>query len=186
MAILADFRSRADRSSGHRLPWWPAWRTRIRIFLATIGPFAIFDSLHTISAADDEFHQTAGGIAVYIGLLPAEIVKGLPEATMHGDPLSGQHYYHLVAAVFAEPGGQRISDAKVTARIFQFGILAGNEVLLDPMKIADTITYGAFAAFPSTMNYVIHIEVARPGADPIPFDFPYDHQPLVSSPGATE
>ena len=147
----------------------------------TIGLFATLDSSHAASAAGDDFSQTAGGIAVYIGLLPAEIVKGLPatqpEATMHGGPPSGRHQYHLVVAVFAAPGGQRISVAKVTARIFQYGIWAGNEILLDPMKIADTITYGAFAAFPSTANYVIHIEIARPGADPIPFDFPYDHQP---------
>lgn len=45
------------------------------------------------------------------------------------------------------------------------------------MQIADTITYCALATFPSTASYVIHVEVARPGADTIPFDFPYDHQP---------
>ncbi len=181
MTIPTVFHSEADLVSEHRLRMCSTRRSWISILLAIIGLFATIDSLHAARAAGKDLYQTAGGMAVYIGLLPAEIVQGIPtsqpEATMHGGAPSGQHQYHLVVAVFASPGGERISDAKVTARIFQFGILAGNKVLLDPMEIADTITYGAFASFPLKSEYVIHIEVARPGADPIPFDFPYDHQP---------
>lgn len=158
----------------------PGRRLRILAFMAIIGLFAALGSIGSVSAADDEFYQTAGGVSVYIGLLPAEIVKGHPaahpEATMHGGPPSGQHQYHLVVAVFEASGGQRVSDATVKARVSELGF-GGGEIVLQPMKIADTITYGGFVDFPSTAHYVIHIEVIRPGAAVVTFDFSYDHQP---------
>src|SRR6266581_7212078 len=64
------------------------------------------------TAADDAPYKLAGGLAVYIGVVPAEIVKGHPsqhaEKTMHGGAPKGAHEYHIVAAVFDATSGSRI------------------------------------------------------------------------------
>ena len=131
-------------------------------------------------ADDDPFQKTTGGLEVDIGLMRAAIVKGHPvahaEATMHNGPPSGRHEYHLVVAVFDATTGQRISDAAVKARISELG-LVGSDIALEPMKIADTITYGGFVSFPSPTRYTIRVDVARPNAALVSFDFSYDHQP---------
>jgi hypothetical protein len=87
-------------------------------------------------AADTDQSKTAGGVTVYLGVVPAEIVKGLPasnstERPMHGRIPKGPHEYHIVAAVFDVVTGSRISDAAVTAEVSGFG-LSGSKRKLDP------------------------------------------------------
>src|SRR5688572_30172845 len=77
--------------------------------------------------ADAGQYRTVDGVAVYLGLMPAAIVRGHPsghpERTMHGappahaGPPAATHDYHLVAALFNAATGARISDALVSARI---------------------------------------------------------------------
>lgn len=76
--------------------------------------------------ADDAGNfKTVAGISVYIGLIPAEIVKGHrsghPEAEMHGGPPNGPHAYHLIVALFDEDSANRIEDAKVAAMVSGLG-----------------------------------------------------------------
>lgn len=93
-------------------------------------------STHAV-AAESELSKTVGGLTVYLGVVPAEIVKGLPassttERPMHGRIPKGPHEYHLVAAVFDATGGTRISDAIVTAQVSGLG-LSGSKMKLEPM-----------------------------------------------------
>src|SRR4051794_23124619 len=80
------------------------------------------------SARSIRIRMPSGGLAVYIGLVPAEIVRGhpadYPERTMHGGPRphGGEHEYHLVAAVFDAATADRVSDARVSARIAGLGL----------------------------------------------------------------
>src|SRR6266545_7081070 len=87
-------------------------------------------------AADDTPYKLAGGLAVYIGVVPAEIVRGHSsqhaEKTMHGGAPKGAHQYHVVAAVFDAASGNRISDATVTAQVSGLG-LSGSKARLEPM-----------------------------------------------------
>ena len=58
-----------------------------------------------VLAAEDDQVKTAGGVTVYLGVVPAEIVKGLAagdatERPMHGGVPKGPREYHFVAAVF--------------------------------------------------------------------------------------
>jgi hypothetical protein len=77
-----------------------------RIIAALLGAFYItFGSSGAANAADTDQSKTAGGVTVYLGVVPAEIVKGLPtagttERPMHSGIPKGRHEYHLVAAVF--------------------------------------------------------------------------------------
>ncbi len=125
-------------------------------------------------AAEEGQYKAGHGIAAYLGLLPAEMVKGHPK--MHGGTPRGPHAYHLVVALFEEASGERISVAKVTARIAAVG-LAGQEKTLEPMEIAGSTTYGAFLTLPGTDRYTVSLTIDRPGAPaPVVLEFAYDHR----------
>lgn len=146
---------------------------------ATLCLFTISWSSMTV-AADDAPYKLAGGLAVYLGVVPAEIVKGHPsqhaEKTMHGGAPKGAHQYHIVAAVFDAATSARVSDASVTAQISGIG-LSGTKKKLDPMEIANTITYGAFFDLPGRDLYTIGLTIQRPGqAKPVSLEFNYDHR----------
>lgn len=131
-------------------------------------------------AADDPPYKLAGGLAVYIGVVPAELVKGHPsqhaEKTMHGGAPKGAHQYHVVAAVFDATSGARVSAASITAQISGLS-LSGTKKKLDPMEIASTLTYGAFFDLPGRDLYTIGLAIERPGQPtPVNLEFKYDHR----------
>ena len=130
-------------------------------------------------AADDGDYKTVGGLSVYLGVMPAELIKGSNPShsspqPMHGGKPTGSHQYHVVAAIFDSGSGARGSDATVTAKVFGLG-LSGSQQTLESMKIADTITYGAFFNFRPDL-YTIRLTVQRPGAQSVILDFKYDHR----------
>jgi hypothetical protein len=91
--------------------------------------------------------KTVGNVVIYLGILPAEMIrghpKGHPEATMHGGQPGGSGQYHVVIALFDAKSGTRITKADISARVSEIG-LAGEEKKLEPMEIAGTETYGNF------------------------------------------
>ena len=115
-------------------------------------------------AADVGQSQTVAGLTVYIGIVPAEIVRGHPgahpEAQAHGGPPQGAHEYHLIVAIFDAATGTRVENAKVGARVSSLG-LAGSRKVLEPMKIADTVTYGNYFDLPGRGAYTVEVEIER-------------------------
>jgi hypothetical protein len=51
-----------------------------------------------VAQAAEDYTRTAGGLTVYLGVMPAEIIKGQP--TMHGGIPSGRHEHQIVVAIF--------------------------------------------------------------------------------------
>src|SRR6516165_3698729 len=101
-----------------------SWRI-ISVVLAVL--FVSFGLGGGVFTAGSDQMKAAGGVTVYLGVVPAEIVKGLPatgtsEQPMHGGVPKGPHEYHVVAAVFDVASGARISDAVVTAQISGLGL----------------------------------------------------------------
>lgn len=128
----------------------------------------------------DHNFRTADGIGVYLGVAPAQIVRGHPanhpEQTMHGGAPGGRHQYHLLVAIFEQPSGTRVTDAEVTAKVSGEGHVGGTELKLEPMTIADAVTYGNFVALPGRDRYSIDVDVRRPGkAEPTRVQFSYRH-----------
>lgn len=152
-----------------------------RAIVAALGALCIaFGSSGVAYAADTDQSKTAGGVTVYLGVVPAEIVKGLArgntsERPMHGGIPRGPHEYHLVAAVFDKATGARVSDAAVTAEVSGLG-LSGSKRKLEPMQIADTTTYGGFVELPGYDLYTVKLTVERSGASPAVVQFKYDHR----------
>lgn len=126
------------------------------------------------STAQESFVRNAGGLTVYLGIVPAEIVKG--PGPMHGTIPRGAHQYHVVVAVFDATTNARVENAKVTAQISGLG-LSGSKVSLEPMQIAGTITYGAFFNLPGMDLYTVKLAIQPPGSlQPIAVEFKYDHR----------
>lgn len=134
-------------------------------------------------AADDTGNfKTVAGISVYMGLMPAEIVKGHPaghtEAQMHGGPPSGPHAYHLVVALFGVATGNRIENARIAATVSGLGHIGPTKVALEPMLIADTVTYGAFIDLRALERFDIAITITVPDRpEPVRVDFADEHLP---------
>ncbi len=141
---------------------------------------SLVPSTRAAMAAEDGQYKTANGLAVYLGVVPAEIVKGpsphSAERPMHGRVPRGVHQYHVVVAIFDAATGARISHATATAQVSGLG-LAGTKKKLDPMEIANTVTYGAFFDLPGLDLYTVRLTVERSaGERPITVDFKYDHR----------
>ena len=111
--------------------------------------------------------KVAEGVTIYIGIVSAEIVRGHPaehpEGSMHRGALPGPGQYHVMVALFDAKSGQRITDSPVTARVSSAGGGAAVEKTLEPMNIADSITYGNFFAMPGAGPYKIVTHIYRPG-----------------------
>lgn len=152
--------------------------TRLGLLIGCIwaaGQTAVF------AASDEGQYKESGGLAVYLGILPAEMVKGHTaghqEATMHGGVPRGRHEYHMLVAVFEAASGERVVDADVTATISGLGHVGGSRLQLEPMKIENTVTYGNYVDFPGNDIYEIKILVKRPGISPsVSMQFSYDHR----------
>ena len=162
----------------------PLWRTppgRAFIGFAAIAALVLaWLALGAPATADDRQYRAAGDLAVYLGILPAAILRGHDpahgERAAHGRVPRGPHAYHLVVAIFDAKSGERVSDAEVVASVAPTG-LAGQRHRLKPMKIEDSVTYGGFVQLPGDDRYAIKLEIRRPGRPaPIKADFTYEHR----------
>ncbi|MGA0565039.1 hypothetical protein ACO2RV_21560 [Ancylobacter sp. VNQ12] len=119
-----------------------------------------------VASADDGY-RSADGLAVYLGIVPASVVRGHPishaESTMHGSAGTARHQQHIVVAVFNAQSGARVENAQVSARVGGLGHVGEQSVQLDPMKIANTITYGGFVTLPGNDRYKIVVVITIPG-----------------------
>jgi hypothetical protein len=98
----------------------------------------------TASAATSEYEKHADGLVVYLGVLPAQLLRGPSDghlATMHGGPPSGGASHHLVVAIYDERTGKPLDNATVEATVVPLGMGATRRAL-ERMRIAETISYG--------------------------------------------
>ena len=169
VAITPKTEARAIAEKGYTM------MCRIRYLLVGVA----LSSVTTGAAADDNY-KTAGGLAVYLGVLSAAMIqghqRGHSEEAMHGGVPRGLHAYHVMAAVFDAATGERVQDALVEARIAEPG-LAGVTRQLEPMVIADTVTYGNYFQLSGDAPYRIDLSITRPGlATPVRVEFTYEHR----------
>ena len=129
-------------------------------------------------AADTPSHKVVGGVSIYLGVLPAEMILGHPdshaEAEMHGGVPPGKHHYHVTVALFDAATGKRITAAKVKATVSELA-LSGTEKELEPMRIAGAISYGNYFRMPGAGIYRVRVQVRQPGVHAIEAEFEYQH-----------
>ena len=69
---------------------------------------------------------------------------------------------HLVVALFDNATGRRIEDAQVTAAVMAPG-LNSQWKTLEPMRVAEAVTYGNYFDMPREGAYHIQLRIRRPG-----------------------
>lgn len=116
-------------------------------------------------ATDTAYRRVVDGVAIYFGILPAELVRGHPpghpESGMHGGVPVGEN--HLTVALFDDRTGVRITRAKISATITgpdRFKVTKK----LEPMTIAGSATYGNYFSMPGPGPYRIALHIQVPGA----------------------
>ncbi len=116
------------------------------------------------TAAVDGYRQVVDGVAVYFGVMPAELVRGHPrehpESEMHGGVPVGEN--HIMVALFEDKTGKRITRAEVTATITGPGNFKA-EKKLEPMVIAGAASFGNYFTMPGPGPYRIAVRIRTPG-----------------------
>ncbi|MFQ5972648.1 MAG: hypothetical protein ACE5Q3_09960 [Alphaproteobacteria bacterium] len=108
--------------------------------------------------------QTADGMDIYLGLVPAAALRQSPDrypGHEQGKIPSGKHVYHVMLALFDRSSGQRITDAIINARAAPLG-LGGPQRHLDPTLVAGVITYCNYFRISPLDISVIEAEIRRP------------------------
>ena len=117
-------------------------------------------------------------IAIYLGIMPAEIIKGHPrehtESKMHGGIGADSNQNHVVVALFDNNSGKRIENAKVMGEII-LDDKSNQQKTLEPMLIAGTITYGNYFDMPNNKASHIKIQIVFPGKAVIEAKFSHKH-----------
>ncbi len=103
---------------------------------------ALFCSLVVFPTAASAAHlgqtKTVDGVAIYLGIVPTAVMRQNPDIYPAHEPSkipSGKHVHHVMLALFDDPGGERITEAIVTARVAPLA-LAGPTRRLDPTVVA--------------------------------------------------
>ena len=93
---------------------------------------------------------------------------------MHGGVPVGEYQRHVLVALFDAASGKRIVGAKVSARVYELN-RTGSQKKLEPMLIADTVSYGNYFNIPvNNSPYRIRVLIELPGvAGVIEAEFDY-------------
>ena len=167
------------------------WASLILFLTAICTGNTVFAA--TLTPTDIRDHQTADGLTAYIGVVPAEIARKEHPA-IHGGIPAASNEYHFVVAIFDTSSGERVVDATVMATVFGPGntVIYGQRHLpawgtrplsvkpqkvLEPMAIAQTVSYGEFFVLPKPAIYAFQLTITRPGKTKrTVMNFAYDHR----------
>ena len=138
--------------------------TRVEPLLAALA-FALALSG---SARADDHSRTVGGYTVYLGIVPAEVVKGHkpghPERQMHGGLPYRRGQQHIMVVILETTSGNRITDARVVARVSETG-LAPMQKPLEPMGIAGAMSFGNYFPMRGPGPYSIKVTFELPAVN---------------------
>lgn len=115
------------------------------------------------TAAVGGYRQVVDGVAIYFGMMPAELVRGHPrehpESEMHDGVPVGES--HLVIALFEDKTDKRITRAEVTATITGPNDYKA-EKKLEPMTIVGAATFGNYFYMLGPGPYRIALRIRTP------------------------
>jgi len=136
-------------------------RTGYMMGLRLVGVLALAISSAGHAAS---YQQVVDGIAIYFGVVPAELVRGHPrehpESGMHGGAPVGES--HLMVALFDAKTGNRITDARIAASVTG-DAGAKLEKRLEPMTVAGALTFGNYFYLSGSGPYRIDLRILLPG-----------------------
>lgn len=126
---------------------------------------ALLGVAFSASAAERGYRQVVDGVAIYFGILPAQLVRGHPpehpEGQMHGGAPAGEN--HIMVALFNAQSGERATGAEISATVTGPGRYKA-EKRLEPMVIAGGLSFGNYFYMPGPGPYRIVLRIRLPGA----------------------
>lgn len=136
-----------------------------RIFVVLLAlvaaPFAV--------AADASWHHESASYHVYLGIVPANLIRSNPvlvdgDKTLHQDNGASGASQHVLVSIFRKPGNERVTNATVIARVGPRKLLGGSgtEKPLEKMLTSGVITYGNYFSMPKKADYEIEVRVYEP------------------------
>jgi hypothetical protein len=140
----------------------------LKVTLLMVG--GMWLSLATTGAmsTNNGYYQDVDGVAIYFGIVPAEMVRGHPrghpESQMHSGAQVGEN--HVMIALYNSASGKRITDAEVTAKVS--GVDGRKlEKRLKSMLIAGRKSYGNYFYMPGAGPYRFELSIRLPGGSRI-------------------
>lgn len=114
-----------------------------------------------------EHMRTVDGHTVYLGVVPAEIIRGHepghPERQMHGGLPYRWGQQHIMVVIFETTSNKRVTDAWVVARVSETGLPAMQKPL-EPMEIAGAMSFGNYFPMGGPGPYRIRVIFELPVA----------------------
>lgn len=153
------------------------------IGLKLTGFYALLTALlisAMVQAADEPGYRSIDGVGFYLGVVPGQMIQGHDpehsEAEMHGGVPRGRHVHHIMVAIFDEASGERVENASIEARVTPLGLATVTRPL-EPMRIADALSFGNYFTLCGNGPYEIEIAITTAeSTEPLKVEFTYEHQ----------
>ena len=132
----------------------------------------LFAAPPTAWAAAASWHQESANYHVYLGVVPASLIKANPslvdgDKTLHRDDNASDSTEHVLVTVLRKPNSERVVNATVIARVGIKKLLRGTKVdkPLEKMLTSGLITYGNYFSVPKQGEYEIAVRIYEPNKD---------------------
>lgn len=135
-------------------------------------------------ASDISTQQESDSYRVYLGVIPASVLKRQPQLvdgdrTLHGGigkQSSGSQ--HVMVAIYRKTDNSRVKDATVIAEVAPDTLIKRDKQVkpLEKMLTSGAVTYGNFFRIPNSGEYRIKTEIYEPnrnGAETVTFDYEF-------------
>lgn len=140
-----------------------------RIFVVLL---ALVAAPLTAQAADASWHHESASYHVYLGVVPASLIKSNPvlvdgDKTLHKDDNVSDSNEHVLVSIFRKPNNERVLNATVIARVGAKKLLGGDKIEkpLEKMQTSGVITYGNYFSMPKKGEYEIVVRIYEPQKD---------------------
>jgi len=102
-------------------------------------------SMQPAYSANYKFNTVKNGVALYIGMLPAEMIEGHKSQSMHGGIPPGMFRYHVAVSLFDDHTGERLKSVLIKIKLLD----SKNKPIsksknLEVMTINNNILYGNY------------------------------------------
>ena len=116
-------------------------------------------------AAEVRYRKTTGAYAVYLGIMPGELISGpAPEAGASPfQPPSTKDTHHVMVSIF-DLHGRRITDASIGARVAPLGF-SGVRKTLEASTALGAPVHAGFFPMPGRGPFRVDIEFSRPNVE---------------------
>ena len=138
----------------------------LTVFLTLLAPPA------RLLAAEASSHLESASYHVYLGVVPASLIKENPalvdgDKTLHRDDNVGSSNQHLLVAVTKKTDNARVANATVIVRVGIKKLLRGVNVEkpLEKMLTSGVVTYGNYVSMPTQGEYEITVRIYEPNKD---------------------